>query len=648
MKLPEFQELMKKQAQDDKKQKFVNVSAPTLEEALKKAGLELSLPVSRLSYEILDHGNRGLLGLGRKDLVLMAYPNKEQQTATDETAAGDLHFSFEDQSNRDGQIFVRIQGNGVYAKVTPPQGNGSRLTEAAAIHAIEHRTREELNLQMVSKIVKRADGEWVKIAEMPNYMPQEDAQLSLELADMEMKAFLVIQRPGPHGADCSADRMRAYLEANRIVQGLDMDALLRLEENPVYGEPVLVAQGTPPKNGQDAKVVYSFETSRKIRIKEMDGGRVDFKDINTINNVVEGQVLAKLIPLERGSSGLTITGKVLPAKDGKPKELVVGNNVKLSDDRKQAIAVCNGQVILSGEKISVEPIYTVEGNVNLKNGGNIVFLGSVEVKGNVEDGFSVKAAGNLEVVGSIEKCEIDVEGDVIVHNGITGKGGAIIKAGGNIWSKFIENASVEAGGLVVVSEGIVNSSISCDHKVICRGKRASIVGGVIRACEEIDAKNLGSVAGVETDLEVGFDPKLKLALDQSQEKIKVLQKEQADLELNLATLEKLFKARKDQPQEKKDHYMNLQKRNMELNKELVEAGDDLQRLNKQMNELKSVGKISASGKVYPGVKVQIRDAVLPIKNEYKAITFVAEKGVVKVTKYIESEEDISITRFTKD
>jgi len=650
MKLPEFQVLMRSQAQEDKKQKYVNVSAPSLEEALRKAGMELNIPVSKLSYEVLSRGNKGFMGLGKHDVVLMAYPNKEMEEPETEHL-DDMNFDFASSANHDGQIFSKISPDGVWMRISAPLGTGMRVSEAMAISTLERKTREELNRNAISKAVKKADGDWVKVATLSDHDPRQDAQLSVDITDMEMKAWLTIQRPGPSGADCSADRIIAFLEANRVVEGLNMDAISALEDNPVYNEEIQVAEGAPPKHGQDAKVVFSFETSKKIRIKEMDGGKVDFKDINNINNVVEGQVLAKLIPPERGEAGMTVTGKVLPAKDGKVKELVIGNNVKLSEDKKQAIAVSNGQVIISSDnRISVEPIYVVEGNVSLKTGGNIVFLGSVEVKGNVEDGFSVKAAGNIEVHGSIEKCDIDCEGDVIVHNGITGKNGAVIRAGGNIWSKFIENASVEAGGLVVVSEGIVNSTISCDHKVICRGKRASIVGGTIRASEEIDAKNLGSVAGVETNLEVGFDLKLKTASDEAQERLKNLQKEQADVELNLATLEKLFKAKKEQPEDKVNHYKNLQQRMPQLLREISEVQDEVQHFAKQMTELKNNGKISASGKVYPGVKIMMKDVSMPltIKTEQKGITFVVEKGVIKSTRYAESDEDISIDRFIKD
>ncbi|WP_324292722.1 hypothetical protein [Marispirochaeta aestuarii] len=57
--------------------------------------------------------------------------------------------------------------------------------------------------------------------------------------------------------------------------------------------------------------------------------------------------------------------------------------------------------------------------------------------------------------------------------------------------------------------------------------------------------------------------------------------------------------------------------------------------------LKVNGKVSASGKVYPGVKVVIKDASLKIRNEFKNVTFINELNEVKVTKYEALEEDFS-------
>lgn len=515
------------------------------------------------------------------------------------------------------------------------------MSESEVVHLLEQKTTESLNLKNVAQAVKAADGStWVPVVSLP-HDPGQDAKISVEFVDMEMKALAYISRPGAHGADLTAYNIRNYLEVNGVLEGFLDEVIEGLENDPQYGEGVVVAEGKPPKNGENGKVVYTFETTNKIRLKEIDGGRMDFKELNNINNVVEGQVLAKLLPPERGEPGRTVTGKYLPAKDGKDVELQIGQNVKLSDDKRQALALVNGQVLVSGTKISVEPLYVVDGDVGLKT-GNILFLGSVEVRGNVEDGFNVKAAGNIEIHGTVGRSILDAEGDIIVHNGITGRNEGSISSGGNIWAKFIENANAVAGGIVVVNEGIVNSTITCDHKIICRGKRANVVGGRLTAAEEIDAKTLGSIAGAETILEVGYDPKTKAQLDTIEQKMKALEKEAADTDLNLAGLEKLIKAKKEVSPEKKMYFENLQKRLVQIKTELFELKEDAARHNKYLEELKNNGRVSASDKVFPGVKIYIKDAYLEVRNDFKRVTFVIENNIVKITKYEESDQDIAI------
>ena len=324
------------------------------------------------------------------------------------------------------------------------------------------------------------------------------------------------------------------------------DVLREFEASPRYGRPVLAAEGTKAHDGADAHVVYNFKGQREaVTLKEKDG-RVDFKDISRVENVVAGQLLARKVPAEPGQPGQTVTGKLIPAEKGKDCELSVGKNVKLSEDGLSALAEINGQVLLLGGKINVEPIYTIPGDVNLRT-GNILFLGTVIVRGNVEDGFSVKAAGNIEVFGSVGKCLIDAEGDIVVHQGIAAKTEGKVRCGKSLYSKFIEHAHVDAGEYVVVTDGIVHSYVDANKMILCQGKRAQIVGGHLRASEEINSKILGSVAGTETLLEVGYDPRSKERLVQLEEARRGVEKSMEEVELNIKTLETLQRAQKKLP-----------------------------------------------------------------------------------------------------
>jgi len=217
----------------------------------------------------------------------------------------------------------------------------------------------------------------------------------------------------------------------------------------------------------------------------------------------------------------------------------------------------------------------------------------------------------------------------------------VVKSSKGVWAKFIENSTVDAGDIVVASDGIINSNVLANKKVVCQGKRATIVGGRIRAAEEIRAKTLGSVAGSETILEVGYDPKSRAALLEIEGKIAEIDRILDEVNLNIGTLENFKRARKELPEDKEKYYEELKAQQADLVTDKARLSEEKQKIETYLSSLKIRGRISASSKVFPGVKVYIKDAFLEVKNEFRAVTFINELGMVKVTKYEESDEDFS-------
>ena len=72
--LESVREFMREQLEADRNTQAVKVSGGTVEEALENASIELGIPVKRLEYEIVEQGSKGMLGVGRKDWVILAYP----------------------------------------------------------------------------------------------------------------------------------------------------------------------------------------------------------------------------------------------------------------------------------------------------------------------------------------------------------------------------------------------------------------------------------------------------------------------------------------------------------------------------------------------------------------------------------------------
>jgi uncharacterized protein (DUF342 family) len=637
-----LQDIVKKQLEQDRAIRSVEVTGATLEAAVTEAATLLDIPVRRLEYEVAEKGSPGIFGTGKKDWKIRAYERIyiKKEKFEEEFLIDDLVTKAPVIEDKDGESFVQLWPEGAFLKVSAPVGKGRKATEAHAMQSLHNRGVANIDAELVSRMVKEAGGVYVKVGDF-EHRPVNDSMITVDIAEGEMKAYIQVLPPGTGGCDITIETYLSFLRNNKVVFGVKEDFLKDFVDKPVYKENVEVAEGIRPVDGRDAYIQYNFETDQtKIRLREGNNGRVDFKELNIIQNVVQNQPLAKKIPPQEGVVGRTVTGKVMPAKSGRDIGLPAGNNVHVGDDDATIFADINGQVIVSGGKVNVEPVYTVQGDVNLKT-GNSIFLGTVIINGNVEDGFSVKAAGNIEVNGTVAKAELDAEGDIIIHQGINGKSGGNIRAGRSIWARFIENAFVEAGNMVVASDGIINSEVDAVNRIICQGKRAHIMGGRLRAREEINAKVLGNpTSGTETVCEVGFDPRSKAELDQLLSAKEAAEKELEEIKLNLQTLINIKKQRKSLPEDKEAYMQELMDRRQVLLGDLKKNEAAVQKIQEFLNTLKVRGRVSASSKVYPGVKILIRDAKDDVRTEYRAVTFILEDGLIRVTKYEEPDDEV--------
>ena len=314
----------------------------------------------------------------------------------------------------------------------------------------------------------------------------------------------------------------------------------------------------------------------------------------------------------------------------------LGANVKFDTDGRTIIAEKNGQVMLVSNKVTVEEIYEVPG-VNIKT-GNITFMGTVIVKGNVEDGYDIKADGNVEIYGTVGNCKIEAEGDIIISQGVMGRDEGVIKTAKSVWARFIQNTTVEAGEYVVVNDNIMNANVTAMKKILLKGKRAQIIGGHLFATEEISAKNIGSPAGgTETILEVGYDPKAKQRLVELQEMQSGLAKELDEIDLNISTLENQKEIRRSIPKEKEEALMKFKEQKADIVERSNQMTEEISQIQQHLHELRIVGRVNASGSVYAGTKLFVRDEKDEVKNDCKAVSFYFENGFVRRGKYDQSQ-----------
>ena len=536
----------------------------------------------------------------------------------------------------DGYSKIDVSDNKVFLTVFPPSGGGKLVELDEVMELIRSRNLEgvEVELEAVKKTVYLSSGQQSKIAEYQG--PSHEKGVEIEIAKDRMRAYLTVHQDisGEVQADFD-DCLKALNEAG-VVAGIIEDAIRKILEARDYNKPVAVAEATLPTDGVNAQINFKFDKTKSIDLEEDDKGRVDFRDLDLIENVVMGQVLGfKILPTE-GEPGQRVTGEVIPNKRGKDIAMPVGKNVELSEDATTMVASINGHVKWTGTKVMVEEVFETK-EVNLST-GNIVFLGSVVVKGDVNDNFTVKATADIHVYGSVGRAILEADGNIIVRKGILGKKDTVgeiegmVKAGGNVYAQFVENANIEAGGDVEVRDAVLHSTVDAEGKVIVGGAKGLIVGGQVRAAEEVTAKTLGSELGVGTDIAAGVNPKILERLAQLRDGRGETEKKLEAVDLNTKKLLDWKKRMRKLPPDKEEILKKLLLSQKKLIEQLSNSDEEIAALSSQLNLFKE-GKVRVTGKAYPGVKIMIRNASLIVADVYQFVVFFNEAGDVRILPY---------------
>ncbi len=621
--------------QDEPDDRAVEVYADSLKQALEMASEELGVSVSMLDYDILEKGSDGFFGIGRQPYhiiirpVPQAEPDMDFQALTRRFTPEAENFDIPENFDEDSTFKIRVTKTGIWFTAYPPKGKGLPLDGATVRNQLASMRIEKYNKINLDKAVKKMTGKPVRIGDWVAD-PELDGTMSVRISDNSMKAFVTFTAPRYSGCHLEYTEVIEELKLNGVVFGFregEIDDYLNRME---YGKPLLAAEGQFPVPGKDAYIDYRVSVDKSgVRFEEDENGKVDFKNLELLENVTAGQLLAVKVPAEEGIEGHTVTGKVLEVKEPKDTEINHGKGTILSEDGTELTAEINGQVVFKRGVISVEPVYMVNGDVGLQT-GNIVFLGAVVVTGSVQDNFSVKASGNIEVRGTVQKASLEADGDVIVHQGITGRDGARIESlGGSVFAKFIQNAYISASNDVIVPEGIMHSDVDAGNRVISSGRRAKIVGGTIRAENEVNSRFIGGEGAARTDIMVGVAPRLLQRIADLKKQKEETDSEIERLSMDIKTLQSQQGSGRftDEKQQMLDDYTD---RVEKLQETKTEVDSELEERNEYLSQLEPKGKVCIEKTLYPGVDLFFAGADEPfrVQDEYHYITFGLDNGLI--------------------
>lgn len=432
----------------------------------------------------------------------------------------------------------------------------------------------------------------------------------------EMEAYLILPSPLPDETYEFVEVLEA-VEAAGVKVGINEDKIRAMIDEKYYDKECLIAKGVPMEDGVDAYFDYGFDTNFNKAPSRREDGSVDYWSIHSVELVEEGQVIATYVEPIEGSNGVTVKGKLLMAKKGRPLPPLSGKGFSRSADNKVYTADKTGKIEMQNGRILISQVHEVFGDVGLKT-GNIDFRGDVLIHGNVPTGAVIKATGSITIDGTVEGAFLEANKDIIIRGGMLGAGKGMIKTKGDLSAKFLEYASVHAEG-DVVTDSTINCNITANGKVYLKGKHASIVGGVIHAATGVEAYNFGNEYGVKTEIYAGVNMEVKKQLTYHEDCIKEAEDILEKIGLGLKQLEDLAKIGEID--------INRDPRKAALLRTKIIKQADLASHIQQLNYMKNIvenakgASVKVLHNVYNGVTIGINDAILQIKDHQKTVAF---------------------------
>lgn len=389
-----------------------------------------------------------------------------------------------------------------------------------------------------------------------------------------------------------------------------------------------VATGDLPVNGENAYIDRKFNlgVQGKPVVDEYD--KVDYKDLNLFVLAKENQTLAIRIPQTKGTPGKNVLGEVVPAQNGRPCPMPEGKNTKVVGEHR-LIAACNGQIVDKGNRISVDPRLEIKGSIGVST-GDVEFDGTISIRGNVDYGFTVKATGDIEIKGSVNGGVVEGR-NVYISGGVTGADKAKIIAERDVRTAFAENAFIEAGNDVYISDIALHSQIRAGKRLIMEQKHGQIVGGHCVAGEFVGVKVIGNSAYVVTKVSVGVDPNLQREYQELKKTYKESRRRLTHITQTLNTLSKLDINKL--PRERVESINALTRSQFPLAGQIKRDEKRILEIESLLTEMKN-GKIKVADTIYPGVRLSVNNLLKSIQSEYKRCTIsLNEDGEVEVGPY---------------
>jgi uncharacterized protein (DUF342 family) len=439
---------------------------------------------------------------------------------------------------------------------------------------------------------------------------KNDGYLAITFSEDDLEARADFMPPIGMGEPITPDYVSSVLERLNIVYGIQeetiQETILQCHQDRKPIKEVLIAQGEPPK---DEILEYYEPTPNPESSLSDTEKRIDYRAQSPFIIVKKEQILACKRPWEKGQDGKNIHGIVIPHRVQRPEGVSGGQNTRT--DENYIITEIAGQLIENKKVLSVQESLVIKGAVGYAT-GNIIFPGDVIIEGPVSDGFKIYSGGSVTIKQTFDVTDVIAKNDLTVAGGIIGRGRALVKVGGALRAKFIENCRVACRKTLTVETEIINSSVYVMENIDL-GDKGVIVGGDITAIHGIRAGAIGKKSGKPSHIHCGIDFTVQQEKEKNNYQLRIIS-------AKLAILRELM-ATPDQDPEKQAKMENLLHHlEGEQKKKGQRIADLLGRLEADTNAL-----VEVTGEIAPGTLIEICQIALFVGEPLRKVRIKLDK-----------------------
>jgi uncharacterized protein (DUF342 family) len=552
-----------------------------------------------------------------------------------------LTFRFDENTN---QLFVDFLPCSKKVRLSP-----RLIRETLEAHELGHLFINEYVLfELIPRYKDAGESFSIEVGE------KRDAGCNIHITEDRMRVVITLT-PNFGGESITLEKIKNLLKLNGVVYGIIEDDEIEMILMRQQAISFVIAEGTKPISGTDAKFEHYIPEKEEHKPLINAKGIADYRELGDILTVQKGSVVMRRTPAVLGISGKTVTGHEIKPYHGKntPFSSTRTNVCIDPKNENQLVATITGTPVVLPYSVMVMPVFSVN-SVDLKT-GNIRFDGAVIVKGDVVNGMLVYALTDVHISGNVIDARIECGGNLIVKGSVTGE--SKLQANGeisvecgvqgyklsdkekkghnsvarltsncNVRVGFIENATIQAKGDIVVDQYSLHSHLSTNSNVIV-GKTArqksAIIGGSVYGMK-VYTSVLGAETGVHTYIKAG-----RLS-QQMRERIIELKRLLAVNEDDQEKVNQIIEHIHNNPEKNKEWMLPKLKRT--LSKRLTDAEKYRAELLKLSIDSKAYDDISVNADlvVHPGVEIQMNGLLWSADEPRSKSVFVIEDDQIVI------------------